>query len=645
MGARASCLASTLLAAGGSQRSNLPWLIENDYARSAGVMGPWDVHGVDLTDMVASRRLWIVSRATGQISTVLLLAFSVISSSMLLILCTRRLMQREFRSNAAVLQVLLIAILDIAQGLWSSIPVFVGKQPESDGPRYCPLFMKVRSWLFTASALMSAVMVLGVFLALLGKPRLRRWQRYSPLGALVLTFVLQPNFFESATFLKDTEGCDFPSNVGCCAAHDRSELYVGIELAAVLLFVFSVQVYLLFRIRSTFPGSVVSRIIWSASGYIAACCASYFGLAVTFIAEGVDKDYHTDALDWVFFMSWRFMLANGFFNFMAMMYHGRMLLFRARTASDLQERNVMLSATPETVTIDRTSMEEVICHISEQIDGFRSQGDLPDPLNRQWWPYDTHPADDAPARSRVEEIVSPDLGHEGPSAEGLIAAGFVDENLLLSQLAALSYSGSILSTSGTADHGTSGTSASSGTEAVRWGAENIESGLRVSATYRAADEECERPQRELEIATSQLNALTDRADAAGHAHRQSEAASGAADPLRSSGASGGSAELGLGPLDVVPWDTWGSITPHDAPLEQVWSDIGFVHERLLSRTHSREINAAGHSSGTSTESSGRRRRLLSSQPREPEPAAETAGRRPEVSLAYLASGPMDLAPY
>jgi len=361
----------------------------------------------------------------GQLTSEIVLSFSVASSLLLLIICARRLKQRTFRSNAAVIQVVLIASIDLCQGLLGFVPVFTGEQPVSYGVKYCPVFMKVRCWLLLASALMSAAMVLGVLLAVLGMHRLPQWQRYSPAAAIALTFVLQPNFFSRATYWQDSTGCDYPNTVGCCTSNDRSDEYFSMELAAVLLFISSVQVYLLFRIKRTVPGSIVSRCLLSASGYIAACFCSYFPLLATRLADlavrkGSLGHSSEDQADWNFAhsISWKFALCNGFFNMLAMMYHGRKLLFRAQSANDLllPSRSVRISPKPQTVLIDPVSPKEVVAHICEQAAGCNQPDE---DWNQPGWPHDASgPSRDDPS------------GGADMAAQVWRDIGFVDESML-----------------------------------------------------------------------------------------------------------------------------------------------------------------------------------------------------------------------
>lgn len=382
-------------------------------------------HSKEIAEIDTSRRLWILPKEAGKLSTIALLAFSLVSSSLLLILCSRRLFQKEFRANAALIQVLLISVLDVSQSLWSFIPVFAGYEP-GDGSQYCPLFMKVRNWLLLASMLMSAAMTLGVLLALLGKCRLRWWQRISPCLVLILTFSLQPNFFNLSGFKYDTTGCDFPHNVGCCwAGPDNSYLYVGVQLASILSFMFCVQVYMLVRIWRMVPGSVVSRCILSASGYVGACFVSYLGYAATLILTAYfdDKPWPT-WLDWMSFIAWRLMMINGFFNLLAMMYHGRMLLLQAGTALELeQQRTVRIDPTPDIVPIRGIHKQEVVAYISEQISSQRDilsgLSDLLKPSGQPGWPHDL------PSQQRCTF-----LGRSPAHMEALRDIGFLDGSLL-----------------------------------------------------------------------------------------------------------------------------------------------------------------------------------------------------------------------
>lgn len=165
-----------------------------------------------------------------------------------------------------------------------------------------------------------------------------------------------------------------------CQLSDVAATVLGLELGTIILFIVFVQILLLVRIRRTIPGSVVRRSILCASGYLCACSASYglytLGYVIPFLRQGADKVVHQSEskklvhLDWYFFFAWRLLLLNGFFNFLAMLFHFRKLILRR---SSPQRRSVALSGSQEVLQVPAVDYQTWSTVCEEQIQKIREE--------------------------------------------------------------------------------------------------------------------------------------------------------------------------------------------------------------------------------------------------------------------------------
>mmetsp|Transcript_45458 Transcript_45458/g.83186 ORF Transcript_45458/g.83186 Transcript_45458/m.83186 type:complete len:391 (+) Transcript_45458:97-1269(+) len=275
---------------------------------------PWPVPGVTMHE-------WT--------STVVLL-LSMVFSLLLLGMCLLffwRIQPTQLRNKPMIMHVLMIAIADFGAAFWTYASsclynhtfIFKGDPP------WCLTFRFVRWWLVLQSALWATSLALGVFFVLLNWRRLVACQRCSAVWILPLSFVMALPCV--AYHNQDTYDKDVPQNL-CTWANGLDRIFATEMLALLCITVF-VHAFVVHRTRRTLPGSVLTRSVRVATRYILAFWATFGLFACRSLCNVIDCEAWRPSHWWLWydFISWRLMLLNGFFNFIALGLHVRDALY------------------------------------------------------------------------------------------------------------------------------------------------------------------------------------------------------------------------------------------------------------------------------------------------------------------------------
>eukprot|EP00405_Crypthecodinium_cohnii_P020943 CAMPEP_0206469984 /NCGR_PEP_ID=MMETSP0324_2-20121206/30628_1 /ASSEMBLY_ACC=CAM_ASM_000836 /TAXON_ID=2866 /ORGANISM="Crypthecodinium cohnii, Strain Seligo" /LENGTH=303 /DNA_ID=CAMNT_0053943893 /DNA_START=380 /DNA_END=1291 /DNA_ORIENTATION=+ len=185
-------------------------------------------------------------------------------------------------------------------------------------PEWCALFTTVRMWLILLSALWTAALALGTLAALLGSWQQVKLLGYTTVGVVPLSLVM--------CVYNLWEPCHPEVSYGGAVDCGQSSTAVAIECAEqtlILAFVVFVLVFARCSVRDSSERSVERRSVRIVSRYLAAYIASY---GAWILARWPLLQRRYGETDWwpIFVsISWRLLVSNGAFNFLALWLHAR----------------------------------------------------------------------------------------------------------------------------------------------------------------------------------------------------------------------------------------------------------------------------------------------------------------------------------
>lgn len=212
------------------------------------------------------------------------------ASGLLGLISSAALLRAAFRSSqrksSLGLLVMTLAFADLTINSWYFIPSWIinyGDWRIRPAVSWCWIYEPVQRLLQLWSAVLAAMIALGLLLILLRLPKPLQWLRFGPLlslplaAVLALDFLLYPLLWESVA-TPWQQVCGYVNYYSPDAVGRQIHIYVA-ETMAIFVFLLSVHLYGMCRLRRMSPRAVAKRAFSATSRYILAFLFAWSGSA------------------------------------------------------------------------------------------------------------------------------------------------------------------------------------------------------------------------------------------------------------------------------------------------------------------------------------------------------------------------------
>eukprot|EP00927_Polykrikos_kofoidii_P060432 TRINITY_DN55414_c0_g1_i1.p1 TRINITY_DN55414_c0_g1~~TRINITY_DN55414_c0_g1_i1.p1 ORF type:complete len:368 (-),score=25.39 TRINITY_DN55414_c0_g1_i1:92-1195(-) len=257
-------------------------------------------------------------------ASTLAICISFCFSSCLCWRCVMYLYRRRRRVNSTrhlVRHIAAIAGADTLVAAWAYLGSLnaTGRLLVTDDPSWCALFTTVRMWLILLSALWTASLALVALAGLVKWQQDLRMLSYCTIGVLPLSIIL--SVFQLGTDVHFETSYD---GSWTCEQSPAAIMVECVEQTTILIFIVCIVCTSMWRLRQLGEAATMEgRSLRIVVRYLVAYIASY---SLWIVARWPwASQYFGDWTPWKIFVavSWRLLLLNGAFNFVALWLHAR----------------------------------------------------------------------------------------------------------------------------------------------------------------------------------------------------------------------------------------------------------------------------------------------------------------------------------